>query len=591
MLVAASEREASMIDKRTASFMRSLAMDRIEEEILLPFPDPLLAERKRLAAAMQAVERLLGPRAADFAAWDREGQMPPSFVDQLRRAGLFGLAVPEPFGGMGLSATGYARVLQEIARHDASVAMTVGAHGSLGVRGLLLSGTEEQKARWLPRLATGERIAAFCLTEAEAGSDAAAVRTAAVRDGDGWVLNGRKSWVTNGGIASLFTVFARTGRQERGSLTAFLVTRDTPGVSVGPPEEVMGIRASATAPLVLAGVRVPASHVLGEVGKGFKVAMKVLNAGRTGLGGGSVGGMKRLLDLSLRHARERRQFGKPLSDYSLVRGKLARMVVDCYAAESVVNLTAGLLDRGFEDIAVEAAIAKVLATEAVWRTADEALQIAGGAGTMQAQPFEQALRDARINRIIDGTNDVLRLFIALTTVSDVAAELRDVEESVRGVFTDPIKGFGVLSEYARRRASLAANVARGKGRFTQLPPLLASDATRFEELSRELALAVDRALRRHGKRLVDEQLVLRRLADALGDLFAFAAMLSRISGSIENRGEAAVRAELEILRAFAAGAERRVQANLGGMDGPEDAALEVVAEHVLGAGKYPWDNV
>jgi alkylation response protein AidB-like acyl-CoA dehydrogenase len=580
-----------MIDKRTASFMRSLALGQIEEDILLPFPDPRLSEREALAAALRKVEELLGPRAAELADWDRDGAMPPAFLDELRRAGMFGLVIPEPFGGMGLSATGYARVLQEIARHDASVAITVGVHGSIGVRGLLLFGTQEQRARWLPSLASGERVAAFCLTEPGAGSDAASIRTTAVRDGGHWILDGLKSWVSNGAIASLFTVFARTGQEGRGALSAFLVTRDMAGVSVGPPEEKMGIRATSTTHLRLEKVAVPDDHVLGEVGKGFKIAMKVLNAGRTGLGGGSVGGMKRLLGLALHHARERRQFGRPLADFALIRGKLARMVVDCYAAESAVNLTAGLLDRGFEDIAVEAAIAKVIATEALWRTADEALQLAGGAGYMRAFPYERALRDARINRIFDGTNDVLRLFIALTTVSDVAEELRDVSESVRGVFLDPIKGFGVLSDYARRRASLSANVGRGKGRFTQLPPLLAEDATRFEELTRELARAVDRSLRKHGKGLVDQQLVLRRLADALIDLFAYAAMLSRISGSIENHGEAAGRAERELLRAFAVGAGRRVKARLEGIDAAEDAALQEVAEHVLAARKYPWDDV
>jgi alkylation response protein AidB-like acyl-CoA dehydrogenase len=493
-----------------------------------------------------------------------------------------------------IGATGYARVLQEIAHHDASVAVALGVHSSIGVRGLLLFGTEEQKARWLPRLASGEVVAAFCLTEPEAGSDAAAIRTTAVRDGDGWVLDGRKGWVSNGGIAGLFTVFARTAHEGKGQLSAFLVPRDAPGLSAGPPEEKMGIRACTTTRLDLARVRVPADAVLGEVGKGFKIAMKVLNAGRTGLGGGSVGGLKRLIDLSLRHARERRQFGRPLAGFALVRGKLARMVVECYAAESVVNLTAGLLDRGFDDIAVEAAIAKVLATEALWRGADEALQLAGGAGYMRALPYERAMRDSRINRIFDGTNDVLRLFIALTTVSDVAVQLRDVAESVRGVFADPIKGFGVLSDYARRRASLAAGLAgmaRGKARFTQLPPSLADEAARFEGLTRALALGVDRALRKHGERLVDEQLVLRRLADALIDLFAFAAILSRISGSIENHGEEAARPEREILRAFAAGAEHRVMAGLEGMDGPVDAALSAVADAALEAGRYPWDNV
>jgi alkylation response protein AidB-like acyl-CoA dehydrogenase len=578
-----------VIDKRTASFMRSLAMGRIEEEILLPFPDPKLSEREKLAAVLAKIEALLGPRAADFAAWDAAGAMPPAFLDELRAAGLFGLVLPERVGGLGLSAIGYARVLQAIARHDAAVAVTVGVHSSIGVRGLLLAGTEEQKARWLPRLAAGEVIAAFCLTEPEAGSDAASLRTTAVQDGDGWLLTGRKGWVSNGAIASLFTVFARTGHGGKGQITAFLVPRGAAGLEVGPPEEKMGIRACSATMLALDRVRVAADGVLGEVGKGFKLAMRVLNAGRTGLGGGSVGGAKRLLDLAVRRTSERFQFGRPLASFGLVRGQLARMAIECYAAESAVDLTAGLLDRGFEDVAVEAAIAKVIATEALWRTADEALQLAGGAGYMRAFPYERALRDSRVNRIFDGSNDVLRLFVALTTANDVAEEARDLGESVRGVFLDPIKGFGLLSEYARRRAGLPP-APGGKGRFTLLPPALAGEAGRFESLARALAAAIERALRRHGKRLIEEQLVLRRLADALIDLFAFAAMLSRISGSLENHGEAAAAPERELLRAFAFGAERRVTACLDGIDGPADGSLAAVADAVIEAGKYPWEG-
>ena len=426
-----------MIDKRTASFMRSLAMGQIEEEVLFPFPDPLLSEKETLSVVLKKVTALLGPKEAEFALWDRQGAFPEPFLEELRQAGLFGLVVPEHQGGMGLSSTGYARVLEELARHDGAVAVTVGVHCSLGLRGLLLFGTEEQKNRFLPRLAKGEWIAAFCLTEQSAGSDAASVRTTAVRDGNGWVLDGEKKWVSNGGLASLFTVFARTSQDGRGALTAFLVPRGLPGVSVGPPDDKMGIRACSTTPVLFSGVHVPFEFVLGEVGGGFPLAMKVLNAGRTGLGGGSVGSMRRLLTLSLKHARTRKQFGKPLTAFAFVRGMLARMVVDCYAAESVVQLTSGLHDRGFEETAVESAITKVLATECLWRTADDALQLAGGAGYMRAQPYEQVLRDARVNRIFDGTNDVLRLFIALTAVSDVADELRDVAESMRGVLADP----------------------------------------------------------------------------------------------------------------------------------------------------------
>src|SRR5512133_1150782 len=480
VMIMESAPEGPMIDKKTASFMRSLCVGEIEEEILVPYPEPLVAEKETLQAIVATLKAMLGTREKDFAAWDRAGELPGAYLQELRDAGLFGLVVPERHGGLGLGATAYSRVMQELGRYDGSTAVTIGAHGSIGMRGLLLFGTEEQKARWLPRLATGELIAAFCLTEPGAGSDAAGIRTTAVRDGDDFVLNGEKLWITNGGIADFFTVFAKTSLEGRGHITAFVVTRDMKGVSTGAHEDKMGIRASSTTTVVLEDVRVPASHVLGEVGKGFKVAMKILNSGRTGLGGGAVGGMKRLVELSVAHAKERVQFGRPIASFGSIRQKLGQMVVDCYAVESVVNLVAGLADKGFEDTAVEAAISQVLASEALWRTADEALQIAGGAGYMRDLPYERALRDSRINRIFEGTNEVLRLFIALAAVNDVADELKDLAHSMRGVLADPIKGFGLLSEYARRRASLAARLPREKGRFTLLAGPLAAEAKQFE---------------------------------------------------------------------------------------------------------------
>ena len=580
-----------MIDKKTASFMRSLALGDIEEEIVIPFPEPRVAEKETLHAILQTLRAMLAPRAADFRAWDAKGELPPAFLQELREAGLFGLVIPERHGGLGLGATAYARVLQEIGRHDASTALTVGAHSSIGMRGLLLFGTEEQKARWLPRLATGELIAAFCLTEPGAGSDAAGIRTTAVRDGDDFVLNGEKLWITNGGIADLFTVFAKTSLEGRGHITAFVVTRDLPGVSTGPHEDKMGIRASSTTSVILEDVRVPARNVLGEVGKGFKVAMRILNAGRTGLGGGSVGGMKRLIELSVAQARQRVQFGRPIAGFGLVQQKIGQMVIDCYVSESVVNMVAGLVDRGLEETAVEAAISKVLATEALWRSADEALQIAGGGGYMRELPYERVMRDSRINRIFEGTNEILRLFIALTAVNDLGEELADVAVSMRGVLADPIKGFGVLSDYARRRASLATGLRRRKGRWTLLHPSLAEEAAAHEACATALALAADRALRRYGKKIVEEQLATRRLADAMIDLFALTCVLARVSTRIEDHGEAAAATEREILRAFARQARARIEAGLAGLEENEDAAVKAIATQVLEAGKYGWDNI
>jgi acyl-CoA dehydrogenase family protein 9 len=576
-----------MPDKKTASFMRSLCLGEIEEEIVLPYPEPTTAEKETLAAISQTLKAMLGGREKDFRAWDVAGEFPPSFISELREAGLFGLVIPEVHGGMGFGAAAYSRVIQELARYDGATAVTVGAHSSIGMRGLLLFGTEEQRARYLPRLATGELVAAFCLTEPGAGSDAAGIRTTAVRDGDDWILNGEKIWITNGGFADFFTVFAKTSLEGRGHITAFIVTRDLAGVSIGPHEDKMGIRASSTTSVSFEDVRVPAANVLGEVGKGFKVAMKILNAGRTGLGGGSVGGMKRLVEFSTRHARERSQFGQPIAAFETIRQKLGQMVLDCYVAESVVNLVAGLVDRGYEELAVEAAISKVLASEALWRTADEALQIAGGAGYMRELPYERAVRDARINRIFEGTNEILRLFIALAAVNDVADELRDLPQSMKGVLADPVKGFGLLSDYAKRRASLAANLPREKGKFTLVGGPLAAEAKQFEEHARDLALAADRMLRRHGRKIVDAQLACRALADAMIDVFALAAVLARVSTRIEDHGESAAAPELELLRAFAAQARRRVRRSLAAVDAPDEAGTLALGDRVLDAGHFP----
>ncbi|HET8540225.1 MAG TPA: acyl-CoA dehydrogenase family protein [Anaeromyxobacter sp.] len=580
-----------MVDKKTASFMRSLCLGEIEEEILVPYPEPKVAEKETLQAIVATLKSMLTPHEKDFAAWDRAGELPAAFVQELREAGLFGLVVPEPHGGLGLGSTAYSRVIQELGRYDGSVAVTVGAHSSIGMRGLLLFGTEEQRARFLPKLATGEMIAAFCLTEPGAGSDAAGIKTTAVRDGDDWILNGEKLWITNGGIADFFTVFAKTSLEGRGHITAFIVTRGTKGVSTGPHEDKMGIRASSTTTVVLEDVRVPAANVLGEVGKGFKVAMKILNAGRTGLGGGAVGGMKRLIELAAAQARDRVQFGKPIASYGSIQQKLGQMVVDCYASESVVNLVAGLSDRGFEDMAVEAAISKVISTEALWRTADEALQIAGGIGYMREMPYERAMRDSRINRIFEGTNEILRLFIALAAMNDVAEELKDLAASMKGVLADPVKGFGVLSEYAKRRASLATGLKREKGQWTLLAPAVAAEAALFQDGARQLAIATDRLLRRHGKKIVEAQLPTRRLADVMIDLFALAAMLARVSTRVEDHGEDATAVEREILRTFARQAKRRVDGNLADLDENEDAGVQALARHVLETGRYGWDNI
>ncbi len=295
------------------SVAKQLLFGSVLEENLFPYPAINERDREVLGMIVESIDRFLDGKDADFARWDREARQPDEFVQSLRELGLFGLIIPEEFGGLGLSNAAYARVLAQTSSYDSSVSLTIGAHSSIGMKGLLLFGNADQKSRYLPRLATGEMIAAFCLTESGAGSDAAAIRTTAKRNADGsFTLNGEKLWITNGGIADFYTVFARTDGPE-GKVTAFIVEAAWPGVSHGAHEDKMGIRASCTTTVAFNDVRVPAENVLGDVGKGFKVAMGILNNGRTGLGGGAVGGMKALIRRSVAQALERKQFDRPIA--------------------------------------------------------------------------------------------------------------------------------------------------------------------------------------------------------------------------------------------------------------------------------------
>jgi acyl-CoA dehydrogenase family protein 9 len=482
-----------------ASFVRSLCVGVIEENLIFPYPkmDPQEAE------TLKTIFDTLNPwltekRDADlFRKWDVAGELPAEVVQELRDFGLFSIIIPEEFGGLGLSTTAYSRTLQEMSMYDGSVTITAGAHSSIGMKGLLLFGNDEQKKRYLPKLATGEMIAAYCLTEAGSGSDAGSIKTKAHKDGDHWVLNGEKLWITNGGIADFFTVFAVTDTPE-GKITAFMVTRDMGGVSTGPHEDKMGIRASSTTTVRFENTRVPVANVLGEVGKGFKVAVKILNAGRTGLGGGSVGAMRRLIQLSTQQAKMRKQFGRPISDFGLVKLKIGQMVIDTYASESVVNMVSGLIDQGYEEYAVEAAISKVVATEALWRVADEALQISGGNGFMREFPYEKFVRDCRINRIFEGTNEILRLFIALTGMNDASQGLKNMAQVIgdvqkgnaANVFADPIKGFGPFVDYSKRW--IAHQTGIGFKPMTKVHASLAPQQQILETYAKQLsALAVE----------------------------------------------------------------------------------------------------
>lgn len=576
--------------KKKISFMRSLCMGEIEQDVIFPFPSIAEPEKETLRGIFASVQSWLTPHEADFRKWDRAGDFPPEFIKEIKDMGLFSLIIPEEFGGLALSNSGYSRMIQELSKYDGSVAVTVGAHSSIGMRGLVLAGTPTQKAKYLPDLASGKLIAAFCLTEPGSGSDAASIKTKAVRDGDHWILSGEKLWITNGGIGGFFTVFARTDTPE-GKITAFMVTKDMGNITCGPHEDKMGLRASSTTTVNFDQVRVPHENVLGDVGKGFKIAMRILNSGRSGLGGGAIGGMKHMIEQSSKQANQRVQFGKKIGEYGLIKQKLGHMVVECYATEAVVSMIGSLADQNYEDYAVEAAISKVFASECLWRTADEALQIAGGNGYMCDFPYERMLRDARINRIFEGTNEILRLFIALTAMQDAGQRLKELGSSLEGIFQDPIKGFGVLSDYGWRRISQAAGMKGNKSAFTKFSPLVRAEAEIFEDGTRDLAIATDRILRKHGKKIIDKQFATKRLADIMIDLFVLACVLSRVSTTLQAVGPEKAAKDLEILKIFAGQVRRRTKGNFNKIDDNDDELIKSLADHALANEKYTWDSV
>jgi acyl-CoA dehydrogenase family protein 9 len=577
------------VDSGDSSPAKALFRGEIIRSALWPFPAVAPEQKELLDMVIDSVDRFLEDRRDNFGEWDEVGEQPKEFVDALRELGLFGLIIPEEYGGIGLSNAGYSRVLQQTSSYDSSASLTIGAHSSIGMKGLLLFGTDAQKEQYLPRLASGELIAAYCLTEPGAGSDAASIQTKAVRDSNGdWILNGEKTWITNGGIADFFTVFARTD-SDGGQMSAFIVEREFSGVSAGQKESKLGIRASSTTSVNFTDVRVPAQNLLGEEGKGFKIAMSILNNGRTGLGGGAVGGMKTCIALAAKQALERKQFGQSIAEFGMIKKKISEMTVDCFAAESAVWMVAHYIDSGYSDYSIEAAISKVFASEAMTRCANEALQIAAGNGYMKEFPYERIFRDSRIMTIFEGTSEILRLFIALSGIRDAGRLLQELGSAVEDIFNHPIKGFGVLSDYAGRRITNVTSI--GQERIVgAVSEELRDDALIFEKYALELARMTDVLLRRHGKAIVDRQFALQRAADVVIDLFVGLCVLSRVSSMVADDSDQ-YRQSLSIAHLFSHQAKRRMNRNLRAMLHNEDESAKSLADFIYEVEGYPWDTL
>jgi acyl-CoA dehydrogenase family protein 9 len=561
------------------SFTKGVFLGEIREDLVFPFPAPADDDRESLRMILDSF-RAFAADHVDSRRLDHDGRFSDAVRTGMAELGLMGLNIPESYGGFGASAKVFNRVFGEVGAADPALCVYFGAHQSIGCKGITLFGTEAQKRRWLPGCASGATIAAFCLTEPGSGSDAQAMTTTAVLDTGGlhYTLTGTKIWISNAGYAGVFTVFAKVpvtaDGQTKQRVTAFVVDAHAPGISLGQPEEKMGIKASDTRTVTFDNVRVPVEDRLGEVGQGFKIALEILNSGRLGLAAASSRGARAIMAVALAHAKQREQFGRPIGSFEMIQHKVALNACETYAADSAWMLTAGMVDRGGVDFSLETAACKIFASELAYRAANDALQIAGGIGYSKEYPYEQAVRDARINLIFEGTNEILRALIALMVLQQPGERLKELGKA----FRDPLHSLGAIGSYVAGRAKRQVT----KPAFTKVHAALAAEAESVAAMIHSVGLAVDRVLRKHGKAVIERQFLQQRLANVAIDVYCSVAVLSRTTWEIERAGGAeAAAAELDCARVFIPAAMRRARRHLRALRINQDARLKAIAERAL----------
>ncbi|REK23982.1 MAG: hypothetical protein DWQ40_01700 [Actinobacteria bacterium] len=563
-----------MTEHSSASFAKGLFLGEIHEDMVFPYPrfDP--DERARVE---QIAKRFHDWADESYDQYEVEsaGRLPEGTWRELGELGVLGLYVDEEYGGQGLTQTGYSKVFEHIQVADSTLAVVLGVHQSIGFKGIVMYGSDEQKERFLPDLIAGRKRAGFALTEPNAGSDAYHIETTATLQPDGsYVLNGEKRWIGNGS-GEVLTTFART---PQGGHVALIVEGDMDGVEVGRSYETMGLQANDLRHLYFRGVRVPAENVLGEEGQGFRIATGILNTGRMSLGSGAVGGARVLLDLGVKHVTQREQFGQPLAEFALVKEKIGWLASYTYGLEAMTYLTTGLVDAGVEDIALESAMVKVAGTEFLWYAANRVFQLAGGRAYMKDEPFEKIIRDIRVFPIFEGANDVLRLFVALNGLETVGEELEELKSFD---LTEPIRSLGVYADYLGGRLKRRA----APDRLSKACDDLEEEAKRCTDQVVALRNASERLLRTYGRDVQQRQASLKRLADATADIYAQIATISRVSDVIET-SDAGFGDELMIAKVFCARAADRVDRALGNAEASDVEPFFAIAEALYARDEY-----
>jgi alkylation response protein AidB-like acyl-CoA dehydrogenase len=561
-------------------FGKSLFFGQFNAGQVFPYPEVKPAERPALEQSLAEVRRF-ADESIDATAIDRNAEIPDSVVQGLSKLGVLGMTVPVEFGGRGFSQLAYTKIMEVIGGHCAATAVFVNAHQSIGIRALLLFGTKEQKQRWLPSMTSGQDLAAFALTEPEAGSDASNVQTTATPtpDGRGYLLNGTKRWITNGGIAQVLTVMARTpgaGPNKKKEITAFLVTPDMPGFQVLEKRmPKMGIRGTATGRMAFENMFVPKENILGQVGKGLKIALTVLDYGRTTFGASCSGAARTCLQAAASHAKKRVQFEQPLAEFELVKKKIASMAAHLFAMEATTAHCANLIDSGFDDYMLETAMLKVWSTEALWQIVNDTVQIWGGKAFFTDEPYERMLRDARLNQIGEGANDVLRAFIAMVGIKPVVDKLMPIKDALE----HPLRNLGTLLSFGGQQLM---------ARFTRPDVPVQSEKLRphardLGQRIRDFGQAVIAVLRKHREEILFRQYVQERLADAACELYASSCTISRLDHLLTHSNGNAEEAARDVLagRYFLRLSNRRIQQCLAALSDNDDKHTTETADAIL----------
>ena len=560
-------------DVEKLGFAKSLFFGRVRGDLLFPYPKLSPEQQSDADDAYTRVKRF-ADSSIDAKTIDRESLIPDSVIRGLGELGVLGMTVPTEFGGRGFNQQQYIRIMELLGGHCASTAVFVNAHQSIGCRALILFGTREQQAKWLPGMLTGEKIAAFALTEPEAGSDAGGVRTTATptKDGSAYLLNGIKHYITNGGIADVLTVMARTPDGKGGSkVTAFLVTPEMPGFEVIEKRaDKCGIRGTATGKMKFTDVRVPKENILGLIGRGLQAALTVLNFGRTTFGATCTGHAKVCLDAMISHAKTRVQFQQPLAEFQLVQKKVAFAASHLFAMEAMTTQCAAFIDRGADDYMLETAILKVFATEHLWTIVNDTIQVWGGKGYFTDQPLERWMRDARINTIGEGANDVLKAFVAVVGCKGPGEHLKNLRDDLVGgrwSIGKVLSGIGAGAKLAAPWLAHSPTVPVQAGELQADAKVLAGYVKQLGTTLPHVFLKL-----KDETTFVQAQLIHERLADIAMDLYAAACALSRLDALIATPKPADKFADITAGQTFLKMAFRRIKTNFAALDDHDDEA-------------------